>query len=90
MFSLRLSAISIRKCYSRIITNGHYRVNLAIAYLVYLRCLPDMHYAHAALRESISLLRKGFPCWIADLNWVISHLPGSDVYETHVEDMDGG
>ena len=66
------------------------RVNLAIAYLVYLRRLPDMHYAHAALRESISLLRKGFSCWIADLNWVISHLPGSDVYETHVEDMDGG
>ena len=30
---------------------------------------------------------------VADLNWVISHLPGSDVYETHVEDimdMDGG
>ena len=40
-------------------------------------CLnPDNHYPHIALQESKSLLHDGFPCWIADVNWVISHLPG--------------
>jgi hypothetical protein len=64
------------------------RVNLAIAYLIYLLQLPGSHYAHLAMLESKSLLRNGFPCWIADLNWVISHLPGGGDYEAHVEEMD--
>ena len=63
------------------------RVILAVAYLVYLLRLPDNHYAHIALQESKSLLRDGFPCWIGDLNWVISHLPGWGCV-SHVEDMD--
>jgi hypothetical protein len=67
------------------------RVTLAIAYLLYLRGLPTTHYAYAALQESKSLLRNGFPCWIADLNWVILNLPGADLPggAIHVEDMDG-
>lgn len=66
------------------------RANLAIAYLIYLLQLPESHYAHVALRESKSLLRKGFPCWIGDLNWVISHLPGegASALDIHVENMD--
>ena len=64
------------------------RVVLAVGYLAYLLQLPDHHYAHVALRESMSLLRHGFPCWVADLNWVISHLPGGLTEDTHVEDMD--
>ena len=51
------------------------RVILAVSCLIYLLRLPDNHYAHIALQESKSLLRDGFSCWIADLNWVISHLP---------------
>jgi hypothetical protein len=53
------------------------RVTLAVAYLMYLLQLPPTHFAYAALKESISLLRKGYSCWIADLNWVIHHLPGA-------------
>jgi hypothetical protein len=64
------------------------RVLLAIAYLVYLLRLPHNHYVHAAMQESKSLLRSGFPCWIADLNCVVSHLPGALPCDTHVEDMD--
>ena len=45
------------------------RVILAVSCLIYLLRLPDNHYAHIALQESKSLLRDGFPCWIADLNW---------------------
>jgi hypothetical protein len=54
------------------------RVTLAIACLLYLLQLPPAHYAYAALQESISLLRKGYSCWIADINWVLHHLPGAD------------
>ena len=64
------------------------RVILAIAYLVYLMRLPVDHYAYGALQESKSLLRNGFPCWIADLNWVISHLPGGLAGSPDVADMD--
>ena len=66
------------------------RVVLAVGYLAYLLQLPDHHYARVALQESMSLLRRGFPCWVADLNWVLSHLPGGlagDVHHAHVEDM---
>jgi hypothetical protein len=68
------------------------RVILAVAYLIYLLQLPHHHYAHLALQESKSLLRNGFPCWIADLNWVISHLPGGpgNSSDAHVERMDVG
>ena len=64
------------------------RVILAIGYLVYLEGLPVGHYAYGALQESKSLLRNGFSCWIADLNWVISHLPGGLASGTDVATMD--
>ena len=50
--------------------------------------LPVNHYAHVAMQESKSLLRNGFPCWIADLNWVLSHLPGWLALGTHIGNMD--
>ena len=63
-------------------------VKLAIGYLIYLLQLPHSHYAYAALKESISLLLAGFPCWIGDLNWAVTHLPGQELLEVHLESMD--
>ena len=65
-------------------------VSLEVAYLVYfkLKQLPVNHYAHMAKQVSKSLLHNRFqvPCWIADLNWVISHLLGGLALDTF-EDM---
>ena len=65
-----------------------YPVTLNLCYLIYLMSLPVGHYAYGAVQESKSLLRNGFSCWIADLNWVISHLPGGLASGTDVADMD--
>jgi hypothetical protein len=36
------------------------------------------HFAYATLQEAISLLQKGYSCWIADINWVLCRLLGTD------------
>ena len=36
---------------------------------------------------SIHLLLAGFPCWIGDRNWVVTHLPGQDLLGIYLESM---
>ncbi|KAJ3878477.1 hypothetical protein F5051DRAFT_327871, partial [Lentinula edodes] len=53
------------------------RVSLALRYLKYLMDLPDSHYVSLALKENNNLRNSHFPCWLSDLDYVISQLPGN-------------
>jgi ribonuclease HI len=51
------------------------RIQLALRYLAYLISLPVTHYAHAALKDSVSLFQINQPCWVTDLRHVLLNLP---------------
>jgi hypothetical protein len=50
------------------------RALLALRALDYICSLPDSHYAHAALADSVSLAALGHQCWASDLVKVLSKL----------------
>ncbi|KAJ3855988.1 hypothetical protein EV368DRAFT_8559, partial [Lentinula lateritia] len=52
------------------------RASLALRYLKYLIALPPSHYAFLALWENNNLRRTSSPCWLSDLDYAISQLPG--------------
>ncbi|KAH7879474.1 uncharacterized protein C8R40DRAFT_1035802, partial [Lentinula edodes] len=52
------------------------RASLALRYLKYLITLPPSHYAFSALWDNDNLCRAGSPCWLSDLDYAISQLPG--------------
>jgi GTP:adenosylcobinamide-phosphate guanylyltransferase len=52
------------------------RVLLAVSYLAYVLRLSQSHYARSAYEESLVLARRGLQCWVTDLRWVVSSLPG--------------
>ncbi|EIN14587.1 hypothetical protein PUNSTDRAFT_24260, partial [Punctularia strigosozonata HHB-11173 SS5] len=54
----------------------HRRLILALRYLVHLCSLPADHYAYLALQQSFALAHDGSPCWVLDLRYVLSRLPG--------------
>ncbi|KAJ3807934.1 hypothetical protein F5876DRAFT_79242 [Lentinula aff. lateritia] len=54
-----------------------HRVSLTLRYLKDLMDLPDYHYASLALKESDNLRNSQFPCWLSDLDYAISQLPGN-------------
>lgn len=39
--------------------------------------LPDSHYAALALKESNNPRNLHFPCWLSELDYTISRLPGN-------------
>ncbi|KAJ3870875.1 hypothetical protein F5051DRAFT_489561, partial [Lentinula edodes] len=53
------------------------RISLILRYLKYLMGLPSSHYASLALKESNNLCNSHSPCWLSDLDYAISQLPGN-------------
>jgi hypothetical protein len=67
------------------------RVLLAVGYMAYILGLSQSHYARSAYNESLALARRGLQCWVTDLRWVVSRLPGPmhvELTERHFEDPD--
>jgi hypothetical protein len=50
------------------------RIALALCYLAYLVSLPNTHFAHAALCDSMNLHANGSQGWFMDLDWALRNV----------------
>jgi hypothetical protein len=53
------------------------RLELCLNYLTYAVSLPDSDLVSLALQASSNLRSRGCSCWLMDIDWAISNLPGS-------------
>jgi hypothetical protein len=53
------------------------RLELSLKFLSYAVSLPDSDFVSLALQANSDLRSTGNPCWLMDINWAVSNLPGS-------------